>query len=117
MAEELLDAGVPQGAPEGASREHVQDGVDGAADEDHGPGDEGHGVPGALQVLRCGREVVFTGQDDEREDVYYVMRRPTDGEHDHHAGDENCGLALRLEGHLRDPAAQATVADHQDEEG
>lgn len=48
VAEELLDARITQGAPEGAGGKHVQDGVDGAADEDHSPGDEGHGAPDSL---------------------------------------------------------------------
>lgn len=63
MAEELLDAGVPQGAPEGASREHVEDGISSAAYEDHGSSDECHGAPDTLQIICC--IGVLSGQDDE----------------------------------------------------
>lgn len=65
MAEELLDAGVTQGAPEGAGRIHVKDRVNSAADEHHGPSDEGHGAPGTLQIVCYNREGVLSGQDDE----------------------------------------------------
>lgn len=65
MAEELLDAGVTQGAPEGASCKHVEDGVDGAADEDHSSSDEDYGAPETLHIFCCVREGVFSGQDDD----------------------------------------------------
>lgn len=117
VAEELLDASVTQGAPEGASCEHVEDGVDGAADEDQGSGDEGHGAPDTLKIIWYVVEGVFSSQDGKREEVSYVMRRPANGKHNHHAGDQDCGLALGLEGHLSDTTAQAAIADHEDGEG
>ncbi len=65
VAEELLDAGVTQGAPEGTSCEHVENGVDSAADEDHGSSDEGHGAPDTLQIICCVGDRVLNGQGDE----------------------------------------------------
>lgn len=65
VVEELLDAGVVQGAPEGASCKHVEDGVNSAADEDHGSSDKGCGAPDTLQISCCLGEGVFSGQDNE----------------------------------------------------
>lgn len=114
MSEELLDAGVTQGAPEGASGKHVEDGVNSATDEHHGSGNEGHGGPDALQSCCRG---FFNGQDYEWEDISYVMRCPTNTKHNHNTGNEDSRLALGLEVHLGDPAAQAAIADHKDGEG
>lgn len=116
VAEELPDAGVTQGTPEGASREHVEDGVEGAADEDQCTGDDDHGRPDTVQVFCCVREGIFNAQDYEGEDVSDMMRCPANGKHDHDACDQNCGLAFGLEGHLSYSAAQAAVADHEDGE-
>lgn len=117
MPEELLDSDVARGAPEGAGCKHVEERVDAAADEDHGSSDEDCGAPDSLQLLCHVRRGVYDAQDDEGEDVSYVMRRPANGKHDHHAGNQDCGLVLGLDGHLSDPAAHAAVADHEDGEG
>lgn len=45
-----------------------------------------------------------------------MMGSPTYGKHNHYTGNQDCGLALGLEGHLSNPAAQATIADHEDGE-
>lgn len=42
VSEELPDTRVPQRAPEGTGGKHVENGVDGAADEDHSSADIGH---------------------------------------------------------------------------
>lgn len=65
MAEELLDAGVTQGAPEGASCKHVENGVNSAADEDHGSSDEGHGFPDTVQAFCCIGVGLLNAQLDE----------------------------------------------------
>lgn len=117
VAEEFLDPSVVPRVPEGARCKHVEDGVDGAADEDHGSSDEDHGAPNALQRFCHVRKGIFNGQDDERENVPDVMRRPANGEHNHYACDQDGGPGLGLEGNLSDATAQATIAGHKDREG
>ena len=87
VVEQLLDARVPNRAPERSRRKHVQHGVDRAADEDQGSGHEDHGVPGTFQALGRTRVGLLDGQLHQCQEVAHVMRRPAHGEHHHHTAD------------------------------
>lgn len=115
--EELLDSGLSNGVPEGSGCKHVEEGVNGAADEDHGSSDEDHCAPNAVQMVCHVGKGIFGSQDDESKDVPDVMWCPANGKYDHYACGQDCGFALGLEGHLGNATAQTTVADHKDGEG
>lgn len=65
VTKELLDACVTQGAPEGASCKHVENGVNSAADEDHGSSNKDCSAPDTLQIFCFVVVGAFNGQDDE----------------------------------------------------
>lgn len=117
MAEQFSHPGVTQGASEGARGKHVKERVCGAADEGHGACNECHGGAGLLQTLGSAGVPLADGDGDEREHIPHVVRRPAEAEDDDHAGDQERGLLLGLDGHLGDPAAHAAIADHEDGEG
>lgn len=117
VAEELLDARVMEGAPEGASCKHVEDGVNCAADKGHGSSDKNHSGPHVFQMFCYILVGVFSSQDDQREDISYVMRCPANAKCNHDIGDQDGGLAFGFESHPSNPAAEAAIADHKDGEG